>query len=66
MLESEYGKVAENVRESVKKFNAKLRNLYLFKIRTESAKSQHTLMRQLMQDVCYKREELKSQEIAIW
>lgn len=43
LLDAEYGKVAQNVRESVKKFNGRLDELFLLKLKIDSALNQYNL-----------------------
>lgn len=59
MLESEYARTAEVVKETAKKFNSRLRDLLLTKIKTESTRCQHLLLLQLINNMMNEREDLK-------
>lgn len=43
LLEAEYGKVAQSVREGIKKFNGRLDELFSLKLKIDSALDQYSL-----------------------
>lgn len=64
-LQNEYTEVSETVRNTIKKFNSELSELSLFKMKIETARLQHCLMVQFMQDACFKRENFEQRERAL-
>lgn len=65
MLESEYGRTAEVVKETAKKFNCRLRDLLLTKIKTESTRCQHLLLLQLINNMMNTRADMKKNRNSI-
>lgn len=55
MLEAEYSKLSEVTRESVRKFNQRLRDLLLFRLKIESIRCQEVLRLQRMDKYLYER-----------
>lgn len=64
MLEAEYGKIKETVNDTVRKFNSRLRDLLLLKLKVEAARKQQILRLQNRQLFALGRMKIKEKETA--
>lgn len=62
MLEAEYTKLSETMKEGVKKFNTRLRDLLLLKLKVESCRLEEEFKVQRLQAWCQERIEYQRKE----